>query len=116
MSDPFINCVFEAKNNIFINLYDPRTKILTYFSYNAFQGKLKWNPVQLHLQHKGVNYPIKNVYDSTRNLYFIFFRHGQSIIINPAVPKMAKQQQLMQECVHNIFFVRNQVLIVVCTD
>ena len=89
--DPFINCVFEQKNNLFITLFDPRSKILTYFSYNVFQGKLKWNPVQLHLAHKGVNYPIKTVYDSTRHLFFIFFRHGQSIIINPLYPEIAKQ-------------------------
>ena len=91
MSDPFINACFEERNNLFVNVYNPKIKQLTYFSLDLFKQELLWNPVQIPLSHKKVNFPIRNFYDSTRHLYYIVCRHGQSIIVNPQYPKIAKQ-------------------------
>lgn len=45
LPDPLINCVFEQSNNLFIVVYNTRSKRLTYFSYNLARRELVWNPV-----------------------------------------------------------------------
>ena len=56
------------------------------------------------------------MYDSARHLYYIFFRHGQSMIVNPMYPKIAKQQTLCHNCVQQVLYCKNQVLLVVMND
>lgn len=116
LPDPMINCVFEASNNLFIVVYNARTKRLTYFSYNLAHRELVWNPVQISLNHEVINFPLRTFYDTSHQLFYIFFRHGQSLIVNPSNPKLAKQQRITDDCVCQVLYLKGQVLIVVTSE
>lgn len=59
---------------------------------------------------------MRTFYDSSHQLLYIFFRHGQSLIVNPQNPKVAKQQKITDECVCQVLYCKGQVLIVVTSE
>ena len=81
---PMIDASFIHSNIIFVSLYHNRSQQLYTFQYSFMTKKILRDPSRKKISSESSqrNFPLKSVFDSLRNMMYIFFRQGQMLRVN----------------------------------
>ena len=81
-SDPFINIDFIDDQSMFVSLFHNKSLTHWHFIYNFREKKIQGEPVSFVMEKSSKeNYPINSYYNNKKKEFYVFYREGESFII-----------------------------------
>jgi hypothetical protein len=86
-SDPYIVCCFISDTLLFVALYHNYSGKHYHFIWDVEAKAMKGPSVEVEMNSNKKNFPYKSFYNEDLKEVYLFYRQGQSMIINPEYPK-----------------------------
>lgn len=81
--DPFVNaCFVDDGDKIFINCFHSRELMLHHFIFSRVKNMIDSPIVKTKLPESTRNFPLSSYFDDEKQFVYIFFRQGESFMIN----------------------------------
>ena len=84
--DPFIVCCFISDSLVFVALYHNFSDTHYHFVYDIEKRAIHGETYSFKMYRNKKNFPYKSFYNEDLNEVYLFYRQGQSMIINPESP------------------------------
>mmetsp|Transcript_2923 Transcript_2923/g.4511 ORF Transcript_2923/g.4511 Transcript_2923/m.4511 type:complete len:194 (-) Transcript_2923:3193-3774(-) len=109
--DPFITCTFISEDLVFVNLFHNASLTHYHFIYDTANKVLKGSFVKTKLDCTRKNFTYKCFYNDERNEIYVFYRQGQSFIINADNPSDFVLDKMTDMDLGQMYLVYNNALI-----
>lgn len=85
-NDPFITCCFISDDLIFVNLFHNYQLMHYHFIYDIKKSEMVGEPTSFKIDCFKKNFPLTCLYQPHENQVYIFYRQGESLIVNAEDP------------------------------
>jgi len=92
--DPYIVCCFVTDEKVFIGFFHNFTLTHYHFIYDIVKREIVGEVVKFQLDCNKKNFPYKSFYNEDLNEIYLFYRQGQSLIIDAEDPSKYIQNKM----------------------
>ena len=109
--DPLVNaCFVDDGDKIFINCFHSRELTMHHFIFSKVKNAIDSPIVKTKLPESTRNFPISSYFDDEKQFVYIFFRQGESFMINLGEFKRVQEQKISEWDIGCTFLYNNKVL------
>jgi hypothetical protein len=110
-SDPYIVCCFIDDNQLFVALYHNFIDMHFHFIYDIKKACVVGEPVSIKMNSNKKNFPYKAFYNDELREVYLFYRQGQSFIIDPENPREYLLDKMTEMDLGQMYLIYNQALV-----